>query len=364
MITSLEIQNFKCFADLRLSFGGLTLLTGFNAGGKTTAIQPLLLLAQGSVRSTDPASYSLNGGLVRLGTVADVLPTNQESGGIRFGLRAMDGESTWAFSTRAGDRSIRVTDAVHTRTAEGEAQPGNLSEVIYISAVREGTADVFPIPALDDERPADVGVDGRYAAYWYDRMVDEPVPESRRHPDEPATSVRKQLDAWLSYLFPGAQANVQAMPQVSLMSLQFRLSEIGDWRRPVNVGYGLTYVFPILVALLSAKDGQTIVIDSPEAHLHPFAQSQMGRLLGRFAAAGVQVIVETHSDHLLNGARLAVRDGTTPAENVRIYFFTGATAAGNGVISLALDPEGRIENWPEGFFDQTEKDLSRLAGWE
>lgn len=364
MITHLEIQNFKCFSHLRLPFRGLTLLTGFNAGGKTTAIQPLLLLAQGSLRSPDPLSYSLNGGLVRLGTVADVLPANQESGAIHFLMGATDGESAWEFSTGTGDRHLRVSGATHKPTAAGVSRPGNLGELVYISAVREGTADVFPIPALDNDRPADVGVDGRYAAYWYDRIVDEQVPKSRCHPNEPATSVRKQLDAWLSFLFPGAQANVQSMPQVSLLSLQFRLSEIGDWRRPVNVGYGLTYVFPILVALLAAREGQTIIIDSPEAHLHPFAQSQMGRILGRFATAGVQIIVETHSDHLLNGARLAVRDGIASAENVQIHFFTGAIADGNGVVSPSIDSEGRIDDWPEGFFDQTEKDLSRLAGWE
>ena len=106
------------------------------------------------------------------------------------------------------------------------------------------------------------------------------------------------------------------------------------------------------------------MIDSPEAHLHPSAQSQMGRLLARFAAAGVQILVETHSDHLLNGARLAVKERVLPHTALQIHFFTGATKEGHGVVSPTLDSNGRIDEWPDGFFDQSEKDLSRLTDWE
>jgi CRISPR-associated Cas5-like protein len=148
------------------------------------------------------------------------------------------------------------------------------------------------------------------------------------------------------------------------MNLQFRLSEFGSWRRPSNIGYGLTYAFPILVALLGAIENQVIVIDSPESHLHPSAQSQMGRILASFAAAGVQTIVETHSDHLLNGVRLAVRDGILSSEDLRIHFFRGVSGAEHGVTRPRIGAGGEIYEWPEGFFDQGEKDLSRLAGWD
>jgi predicted ATPase len=239
-----------------------------------------------------------------------------------------------------------------------------LSKLIYLSAVREGTADAFPSPNVSDDDFSAIGVDGCFASYWYDQMADEEVAVARRHPNESAETFRKQLDAWLGALFPGAQANVQALPQVSLLCLQFRLSEIGPWRRPANVGYGLTYAFPILVALLTARNEQVVIVDSPEAHLHPSAQSQMGRILAHFAGAGVQVVVETHSDHLLNGARLAVKEGRLPHSSLRIHFFSGATHDGHGVISPTVDSEGRIYEWPAGFFDQSERDVSLLAGWE
>jgi predicted ATPase len=90
----------------------------------------------------------------------------------------------------------------------------------------------------------------------------------------------------------------------------------------------------------------------------------MGRILAHFAAAGVQILVETHSDHLLNGARLSVKERALSNHALQVHFFTGVTTAGHGVISPSVDADGRVDEWPDGFFDQSEKDLSRLVGWE
>lgn len=373
MISALEIENFKCFGRLRLPLGALTLLTGFNAGGKSSAIQPLLLLAQGAKAGAGATRYSLNGPLVRLGTVGDVLPAGTNQSNFKFGLSLDAGSASWTFNSRAGDRQVDLLGAEFTgpsvrskqaRTALAEMFRQLLSSLSYISAVREGVADSYPLPDSDDFGVADVGIDGRFAAYWYNHLVDEELPKARLHPNEPATSMRKQADAWFSALFPNAQINVQHLAQVAAESLQFRLSGTGDWRRPANVGYGFTYAFPILIALLSAKEqGQVIVIDSPEAHLHPRAQSQMGKMLASFAAAGVQIIVETHSDHLLNGVRLAVKERVLNPKLLAIHFFTEAALEAHGVVSPVIDLEGRMSDWPAGFFDQSEMDLAKLSGW-
>jgi predicted ATPase len=373
MISALDIENFKCFSKLRLTAGALTLLTGFNAAGKSSAIQPLLLLAQGAKLGPGRTGYSLNGPLVRLGTVGDVLPAGTSQANFKFGLSKDDNAAYWTFSCRTGARQVDLAGTEiqgpdarsrQSRAALSAKFDELLGGLSYISAVREGLADSYPLPDLDVTSAVDVGIDGRFAAYWYDRFVDETVPQARRHPNEPATSTRKQADAWFSTLFPNAQINVQHVARLAAESLQFRLSDIGEWRRPANVGYGFTYAFPILIALLAAKDGgQVVVIDSPEAHLHPRAQSQMGRMLATFASAGVQVIVETHSDHLLNGVRLAVKERVLDPQSLAIHFFTGATPTTHGVVSPAIDRDGRLSDWPPGFFDQSERDLAQLSGW-
>lgn len=309
-------------------------------------------------------SLPLNGDLVRLGSTGDVIRADADLNSMCFALTSDEGTLRLKLNAQAGERVLHVEQAM----PEGELASiasimNHLSTLSHLSAVRGGSTEAFPMPDSGPNAFPDVGTDGRYASHLYHRTADDEVAPDRCHPAEPATTLRKQVDAWLSDLAPGAQANVQALPVTSMLALQFRLSATGEWRRPANVGYGLTYCFPILVALLAATPGQMLIIDSPEAHLHPQAQSRMGRMLATFAQAGLRIIVETHSDHVLNGVRLAVRDMQMEAANARVYFFAGASPNGHGVTSPRIDADGRIDEWPAGFFDQVDKDVGQLAGW-
>lgn len=356
-VRSIRMQGFKCFDDLQLGLGRLTLMTGFNGAGKSTALQPLLLIAQ-ALRLGGLGSLPLNGPLVRLGTAGDIAPVRSELPTL-LGVDGLGGDMSVKPTLYAGDRVLSLVSS--TELPKGTPLGRALDTLSYIGAVRMGAEDAFPIP--EQVQVVDVGHDGRFAPYWHNRFIDEEVDPRRRMPDTETTAFRKQLDFWLASLFPGAEANSQNVAAMSQMSLQFRLTEFGPWRRPSNIGYGLTYAFPILVALLAASEDQIIVVDSPESHLHPSAQSQMGRILATLASAGVQVVVETHSDHLLSGVRLAVRDGTLNPDDLRIHFFSGTSETGHGVTTPGLGRGGEIYEWPEGFFDQGEKDLARLAGW-
>jgi predicted ATPase len=367
-LEALEIEGYKCFDRLKVPLAQLTLFTGFNGAGKSTALQPLLLLAQAArLRILDGQNLNgelpLNGDIVRLGSAGDVIRAGQGSDGITRFTITMGGEIiTLNVSARAGDRTLLLHDASEgTRSADFVER---FNRIVHISAVRSGALDAFPIPDRSVAQISDVGIDGRYASYLYHEMADTEVSPERCCDGAAGNTFRRQVDAWLNLLAPGANANVQSVPVASALALQFRLSDTGEWRRPANVGYGLTYAFPILVALLAAQKGDVLVIDSPEAHLHPQAQSRMGRMLSTFAAAGVQLLVETHSDHVLNGVRLSVRDKIIEPEQLGLLFFAGVTSDGHGVTSPRVDGKGRLDEWPEGFFDQNDRDVSRLAGWE
>jgi CRISPR-associated Cas5-like protein len=355
-LEAISVQGFKCFDDLRLVLGDLSLMTGFNGGGKSTALQSLLLIAQ-TLREGRGSILPLNGPLVRLGTAGDIAPALSKRP-MTFEASGEGSAITLSPTLQAGERNLPL--ATHGGLSVESELGALLAQLTYLAAVRIGAEDAYPIPENTQWR--DMGHDGRFAPYWFEQLVLEDVDPRRCFPDLDG-NFRKQVDAWLGYLFPGAEANVQNVAALSQMSLQFRLSELGSWRRPSNIGYGLTYAFPVIVALLAAPPNGLVVIDSPEAHLHPFGQSQMGRLLAKFAAAGVQIIVETHSDHLLNGARLAVRESVLPAKSLQIHFFHGATEDGHGVSQPGVGAGGEIYEWPKGFFDQGEKDLSLLAGW-
>ena len=165
----------------------------------------------------------------------------------------------------------------------------------------------------------------------------------------------------MKQFFPGCDLRVSAIDGASAVSLQLRSDQRSEFQRPQNVGFGLTQLFPILVALLSADEGDLLLIENPEVHLHPKAQQAIGYLLGVAASSGVQVILETHSDHVLNGVRVAVKRGQLSPGDTAVHFFAPDPDSGPAAPrSPLLNADGKLSEWPEGFFDQFDAALAEL----
>lgn len=383
MIEEIIVKNFKCLKDTQVYINSLTVLTGYNAAGKSSVIQVLLLLAQAARQSTRNPFLALNGPLVKLGSAGDIISYNT-TGSVEFSIVETTQTASWILGSSAAlgsqfmsIESLKINEngnsELHTC---GEIWPiGNnrdyglqkhLQEIVYVSASRSHDSEAFPSPTETSVTHNNVGAHGQFAPWWYVRLADDDVQEARLHRNERASTFRAQVDAWMGELFPGVSVNADTISKTALTRLQFKIGKSGDWISPSNVGFGLTYAFPIIVALVAAKDGQLIIIDSPEAHLHPRAQSRFGWILGHFARAGVRILVETHSDHILSGIRLSVKDGQVPPEDVFIYFFSGMQSGtfDAAIEMLKVDEKGQVDAWPSGFFDQTETDLSILSGWE
>ncbi|EMY6820232.1 DUF3696 domain-containing protein [Vibrio cholerae] len=365
MLDSIYIENFKCFKKQLIPMANLTLLTGFNAAGKSSSIQTLLLGAQIQKSAEGEYSASLNGSLVKLGTVGDV--RCHYGAGKEICITYSSGDDYLKLSLDASSRKENSLPFKSKWTGHNKNSIySKLHKLIYISAIRNGTLDVYPVPKDSFPVHADVGDCGQYAPWWLEKHSDDVVCSQRLNKSEPATSLRAQLNAWANELFPGAEATVEQLENLPLVKLSMRTSKQQQYKRPANIGYGLTYAFPILVAGLLAKREQILIVDSPEAHLHPQGQSKMGYFLGVMASAGVQVVCETHSDHVLNGVRLAVADKAIPNSDVAIHFFQSQFDKNEEaplITSPQLDSNGSLDMWPEGFFDQTDKDLARLNGW-
>lgn len=386
MLEVIELDDFKCFEALDLPCAALTALTGYNAAGKSTALQALLLMAQALRTAANENRLPLNGELVSLGSEGDVLRSGASNPSFSLGMRTGDESIKWTFGSGKA-KSVRGLIPLsgleyiqngRRRTSLGKQAPKRIwpaaggaksplasaiQGAVFISAARALQLDTFPVPKMPFHSEGEVGATGEYAAYWYLEYADEEVEDARRHPQEGGETVRAQADAWLNELFPGARVSADRLTPDSPIRLAFSLSRSSPWARPANVGFGLSYAFPMLVALLTRARGSIIVVDSAEAHLHPRAQSAVGRLLGQMAGAGLQIFVETHSDHLLNGIRLAVRDGLVKPDDVALHFFGQGGKVGQ-VTTLALDRNGAVSDWPQGFFDQAENDLAILSGWK
>ena len=136
----------------------------------------------------------------------------------------------------------------------------------------------------------------------------------------------------------------------------------GPMRNLIDVGYGVSQVLPILTELIRDSRTSMFLLQQPEVHLHPCAQAALGSLFCRIAARHRQLVVETHSDHLLDRVRMDVRDGKsklTP-EDVSILFFERGDLDVR-IHSLRLDEEGNVFNAPSSyrrfFMEETRRSL-------
>ncbi len=133
--------------------------------------------------------------------------------------------------------------------------------------------------------------------------------------------------------------------------------------------YGVSYVLPIIVSCLirlyqrelSGNLLKTILVENPEAHLHPASQSRLGIFLAQMVNNGLNIILETHSDHIINGIRIAIKRKDISNDKVLFNFFEQGDKVGQNTIrQIDIDEDGNLSDWPKGFFDQYENDLMDL----
>ena len=175
-----------------------------------------------------------------------------------------------------------------------------------------------------------------------------------------------QVERWLRLISPNIKINIEPVGEDFKLKYKFNRDEntITEDISAMNTGFGITYVLPILVAVLSAHKDAIIIIENPEAHIHPKGQAVLMELISKAVANGLQVIIESHSDHIINGSLVAVNQGWIPQDMLSIYYFEreehGHTSQ---VHSLNISSCGHINNPPKGFFDQIDIDLRTLTGF-
>ena len=118
----------------------------------------------------------------------------------------------------------------------------------------------------------------------------------------------------------------------------------------------------VVISALSCKKGSLFIIENPEIHLHPGAQSKLLEFLSFLSARGLQIIVETHSDHIFNGLRKSIKQKKISAEQAKVYFFKLDENYLSRPVLIEIDENGIVKNYEKGFFDQFDEDLDDLLG--
>ena len=262
----------------------------------------------------------------------------------------------------------------------------------YLQAERFGPRNVFEISDDLVRQHFQIGTRGEYAAHFlyvfgkfdintvgikpqdsqsvnrvFERLGKSEI-NKLIHPQENSRLLNNQVKAWMGEISPGTNIHVDSISGVDLMRLEYSFDMgknvgISSRYRNTNVGFGITYTLPIILAVLASPPGTLILVENPEAHLHPRGQAKMGELLALAGSCGIQVVIETHSDHVLNGIRLAVHGGKIKPENVQLHYFQRQEKQGQAftkVVSPRIDRNGRIDRWPDGFFDEWERSLDIL----
>ena len=236
----------------------------------------------------------------------------------------------------------------------------SLRDLTYVTAERLAPQEAYQLE--DPSLVSGVGPRGEHAVSVLHWGRDEPVIDELVLRDVARWRFH-QVQERMSILFPGCEIDLQQVPRTNTLTLGLRTSRATDFHKPAHTGFGITQILPIMVAALSAAKNDLLLLENPEVHLHPAGQALIGQFLAEAAHAGIQVVAETHSDHVLNGVRRAVRTGKIAPEQVAIHFFRPPSDGATQVLSPSLDVSGNIDDWPEGFFDQFDKDANYFAGW-
>jgi predicted ATPase len=367
VINSLKIQGFKRFESDSFDLRPFTVLTGVNGGGKSTVIQSLLLARLASTSGTAAGgTVRLNGPLgLALGEARDVLNWTTDAREITVRLGGPNGES-WVYEFGLPDAEqalhldVRRLPVAHVPgIGRVEADPA----FSYLCAERLGPRDTLSVSAEEPDRIG-VGVRGEFTAQVLalreSRAVStrKTVRSALHHPEAAGPQLRVQTESWASEIIRPLRITARVAVGIMATTIRFgQAGQSGEEIRPANTGFGISYALPVIVAGLLTEPGDLLIVENPEAHLHPAGQSRLGRFLARVAGSGVQVVMETHSDHVLNGARLAVaQDRSLPSADMIIHYFEHDRA-----LPIDINGKGELSHWPSGFFDQIETDLGRLA---
>jgi predicted ATPase len=409
MLSCISFANFKCFADpTRIPFSSVNLLTGSNGRGKSTTLQGLLLMRQSIEYSRTTERLLLNGSCVDLGRFDDIKNVDSprstpiklgfeftgETGELdleyelnenvaddmvleisRLRSRFASAEGTQRSTvnpkqTRNGLRykntryTISWRDLVFTSPEAAEVgfpnqllSMANYRKVHYVSADRIGPREYYLKKSFTDF--PDVGRRGEYTASVLFRKRDDYVDKRLRLGVSNTPKILDQLEAWVSLIFDGGSVRIHPTEaNIVIVSINSESSDKTQRTyKPANVGFGFSYALPIIVAGLIAKPNEILIVENPEAHLHPYAQSKLIHFLAKVSSVGVQVFIESHSDHVLNALRIAALDGIVSPTDLNVLYFH----RGNEIFTtIPVNSDGSIEVWPEGFFDQTSVDFERL----
>ncbi len=404
MITALSVEGYKSFRKrYDVPLAPLTLLAGANSSGKSSLLQGMLLLKQTLDLFSDPGPLYLGGPLVSFTRPEELKWCMEKKREIAFGVTTVQDDTPVGVETRLKARRTRRGKVPFTVrsctwrygedsvTFSSTRQYVALEKLIdFLGLSSEKTEQSLP---LETHRafivPAKTSMVGERFQECLYRPIERAIRgivhvpalrgnPSRTYPLRDFTSssslegpfldyVASILNAWQrseskekAHLFELLQASLEKMGLTWKVSIRQHMADlqilVGRTTQPIHgsgpdlvniadVGFGISQVLPVLVALLVAEPHQMVVIEQPELHLHPNAQVALAEHIAEIVATRhIQVVLETHSDLFLIALQRAIALGRLPADKVMLHWFERDAKGATKISTTSFHPDGTFTN--------------------
>lgn len=318
MITNITIDGFKSIKFQDIPLKGLNVLTGLNSCGKSSVIQAIRILGRYDNCEKD---IFLSG----YGSTAEL--KNEDSKTIDLSALVQNNEE---------DKLINLS-----------SEPQQIfPKIIYVSASRYGAQ--ISIPYNDGHELGPLGENVLKCIEFYNEHYLTQMPSCLADSEDDINSFRPLTQYWLKAISPNVKFGYEFVKEMDASFSTF------NGHRATNVGFGLSYTLPVIVAILMGvvEKDSIVLLENPEAHVHPKGQTKLAELICRAVDAGAQIVVETHSDHLFDGIRIYAKQHKGFAQKVCPYWFRLDEQNVTQVTSLILFDDGSLNQWPEDMFDQ------------
>ncbi|MBU0992496.1 MAG: DUF3696 domain-containing protein [Proteobacteria bacterium] len=353
MLEALLIRGFKCFDTTEITLRRINIFSGTNSSGKSSAIQAFLLLCNNALKNS---SSPLNGMWLRLGTFDEC--RNHRINARTFRVGALSGKEIFEaeFCSANDDSNDVVVTFIHESEYIQKILSFDERHVYYLPANRIGPEDSYP---KNFDRVNFLGNKAEFIVdFLYKNRKQAVAPALIA--DTASVTLEYQVNYWLGKLF-GIKNTIRDLGLSNSLSVELSLGN-GKPVRPYHMGSGVSFAIGVLVSCLSANPDDIVVIENPEIHLHPKAQSDLTEFLCFAANAGIQVILETHSDHVFNGVRKSIVKNEIANKDVAVHFFQLDGNAISENIDIVLNEHGSVITHAKGLFDQFDDDLDQILG--
>lgn len=378
MIKKVSLSNFKLHDHTDVNMGGLTILTGMNGMGKSSVIQSLLLLRQSYFSNDLESGLNLRGDFCDLGISGELACQSSDRHDLGIDMDFSNKESLSYSFLYPDDIMDTLLPASEKNISSREKLKGYSlfnENFQYISAFRFGPQKSYNRDTslvVSKKQISKMMGQCEYTIHFLEQYKNTPLPikelavldESDINPD---FRLGEQVGRWLREISPFIKIDVKQEGEDFKLNYKFDRKDnlITESMSAMNTGFGITYVLPILVAILSARKDALILIENPEAHIHPKGQAVLMKLIAKAVHEGVQVVMETHSDHIVNGSLVAVNLHFIDQDDLSLYFFDRDEHRHVAIAhQLNVEEDGHIHPAPPAnFFDQMDIDLRTLAGF-